>query len=146
MWLPAALVVILSATCGMAQDAPTARFNAESSLVLVPTTVTDSVNRFVLNLQKSDFHLLEDGVEQTITHVSGEDAPLSVGVIFDTSGSMGDKLRISRQAAVRFLETMNPQDEAFLVEFGDKAELTVGFTSKMQEIEDKLTALQPGGL
>jgi VWFA-related protein len=114
--------------------------------VLIPTTVTDPSNRYVLGLQKADFHLFEDGAEQNIAHFSGEDVPLSVGLVFDTSGSMGDKLRTSRQAAVQFLRTMNPQDEAFLIEFSDRAELAVGFTSHIEEIENKLMALQPGGL
>jgi Ca-activated chloride channel family protein len=122
------------------------RFNVDSSLVLVPATITDSSNRFVLGLHKDDFHLVEDGVEQTIAHVSGEDAPLSVGLVFDASGSMGTKLRTSRQAAFRFLETMNPQDEAFLVTFSDKAELELGFTSKVEDIESKLANVRLGGL
>jgi len=128
------------------QDPPPVRFNADTSLVLIPATVTDSLNRFVLGLQKPDFHLFEDGVEQTITHLSGEDAPMSVGLIFDMSGSMGEKLRTSRQAAFRFLETMNPQDEVFLIEFSDQAELVVPFTSHVKEVENKLTTLRPGGL
>jgi Ca-activated chloride channel family protein len=127
-------------------DSPAARFNVDTTLVLIPTTVTDTLNRFVIGLQKENFHLFEDGVEQTIAHFSGEDAPLSIGLIFDTSGSMGVKLRTSRQAALRFLGAMNPQDEAFLIEFSDKAELAVGFTSQVQEIQNKLTSVQPGGL
>ena len=121
-------------------------FNVDTTLVLIPTTVTDPLNRFVLGLQKDDFHLYEDGVEQTIAHFSGEDAPLSIGVVFDASGSMGVKLRTSRQAALQFLKAMNPQDEAFLIEFSDKAELAVGFTSQVQEIQTKLMTVQPGGL
>ncbi|HEY3837696.1 MAG TPA: VWA domain-containing protein [Bryobacteraceae bacterium] len=140
------IVTACFAVAGAAQELPSASFNVDTNLVLIPATVTDPANRFVLNLRKQDFQLMEDGKEQTITHFSGEDAPLSVGLIFDTSGSMGDKLRTSRQAAMRFLETMNPQDEVFLVEFGDKAELTTSFTSKMREIEDKLTDVKPGGL
>jgi Ca-activated chloride channel family protein len=142
----AVIVTAWFAAEGLAQEPPGASFNVDTNLVLVPATVTDSTNRFVLNLRKQDFHLFEDGSEQKISHFSGEDAPLSVGVIFDTSGSMGEKLRTSRQAAVRFLETMNPQDEAFLVEFGDTAELTLGFTNKIRDIEDKLTEVKPGGL
>jgi Ca-activated chloride channel family protein len=122
------------------------RFNAETTLVLIPAAVTDPLNRFVLGLQKQDFHLFEDGAEQTIAHFSGEDAPLSLGLVFDTSGSMGDKLRTSRQAALRFLTTMNAQDEAFLIKFSDRAELAVGFTSQTEEIQNSLTAVQPGGL
>jgi hypothetical protein len=72
----------------------------ETTLVQIPVAVTDSVNRFVLGLQKQDFHLLEDGVEQDIAHFSGEEAPLSVGLAFDESGSMDyprkwSKLRFS---------------------------------------------------
>jgi len=114
--------------------------------VLIPAAVTDPLNRFVLGLQKQDFHLLEDGAEQTIAHFSGEDAPLSLGLVFDTSGSMGDKLRTSRQAALRFLTTMNAQDEAFLIKFSDRAELAVGFTNQTEEIQNSLTAVQSGGL
>lgn len=124
----------------------TLRFNADTTLVLIPATVTDPLNRFVLGLQKQDFHLFEDGAEQTIAHFSGEDAPLSLGLVFDTSGSMGDKLRTSRQAALRFLTTMNAQDEAFLIQFSDRAALAVGFTSQLEEIQNSLTAVQPGGL
>jgi len=127
-------------------DAPDLRFNADTTLVLIPVVVTDRLNRFVLGLQKQDFHLYEDGVEQTIAHFSSEDAPLSVGLVFDTSGSMGEKLRTSRQAANRFLTTMNAQDEIFLVEFSDRAELASGFTSQTDDIENKLEQAQPGGL
>ena len=125
---------------------PVARFNADTTLVLIPVTVTDKSNRFVLGLQKQDFHLLEDGAEQTIAHFSGEDVPLSIGIVFDMSGSMDDKLRISRQAAVQFLKTMNPEDEAFLVAFSDRAKVVCEFTNHMEEIESKLMALEPGGL
>ena len=121
-------------------------FNVDTTLVLIPTTVTDLSNRYLLGLQKQDFHLFEDGVEQTITHFSGEDAPLSVGLVFDMSASMGDKLRTSREAALQFLKTMNPQDEAFLVEFSDRAELAARFTSQVEEIQNKLTSAKPGGL
>src|SRR5215472_14695577 len=114
-------------TSGQKQEPqPIPRFNADAALVLIPVTVTDASNRFVLGLQKQDFHLLEDGTEQTIAHLSGEDAPLSVGLVFDISGSMDEKLRISRQAAIQFLKTMNPEDEAFLIAFSDHAKLVAG--------------------
>lgn len=127
-------------------DQPVARFSSGTTLVQIPATVTDSSNRFVLGLQREDFHLFEDGVEQTISHFSGEDAPLSIGLVFDFSGSMGIKLRTSRQAAVQFLKTMNPQDEAFLIEFGDRAELISPFTNQSEDLQNKLLAAQPGGL
>lgn len=124
----------------------TPRFNVDSTLVLIPATVTDPSNRFVLGLRKQDFHVFEDGVEQSISNFSGEDAPLSIGILFDSSGSMDDKLRTSRKAAIQFLQTMNPQDEAFLIEFGDKAEVSVPFTHKIEDVQARLQAIQPGGL
>jgi Ca-activated chloride channel family protein len=126
--------------------APAASFKSNTNLVVIPVSVTDSSNRFVLGLQKEDFQLFEDGVEQTIAHFSGEDAPLSVGLAFDESGSMDLKLRRSRDAAAQFLKTMTGDDEAFLVEFNEKAKVSVPFTSKAQEIETALTNSQPGGL
>ena len=117
-----------------------------STLVLIPVTVTDSLNRFVLGLDKQDFVVSEDGVQQKIAQFSGEDAPLSVGILVDTSGSMGSKLDTSRKAVSQFLKTMNVQDEAFLVEFSDKAEMMIGFTNHTDEIEDKLTSLESQGL
>jgi Ca-activated chloride channel homolog len=122
------------------------KLHVETSLVLIPVTVTDSVNRFVLGLEKGDFRLLEDGVQQNVAHFSGEDAPLSVGLVFDESGSMDYKLRTSQLAVIQFLKTMNAEDEAFLVEFSDNAKLSVGFTAHTEEIQSALKNSQPGGL
>jgi VWFA-related protein len=118
----------------------------ETTLVQIPVAVTDSSNRFVLGLQKQDFHLLEDGVEQDVAHFSGEDAPMSIGLLFDESGSMDYKLRMSQAALAQFLKTMNADDEAFLVEFSDAAKLSVGFTARTDEIQNALKRIQPAGL
>ena len=118
----------------------------ETTLVVIPVSVTDASNRFVLGLEKQNFCLFEDGVEQKIKQFAGEDAPLSVGLLVDVSGSMGSKLRISRQAVAEFLRTMNTQDEAFLVEFSDRAKLMVGFTKIGADIDDKLVSAESEGL
>jgi Ca-activated chloride channel homolog len=120
--------------------------HAESTLVVIPVTVTDASNRFVLGLEKRDFTLLEDGVQQKITQFAGEDAPLSVGLLVDTSGSMGAKLATSRKAVAEFLRTMNTGDEAFLLEFSDRAQLVAGFSPNTVAIEDKLVNLESQGL
>ena len=137
------------ATCALtfsaAAQSPPA-FRADTTLVLVPVSVTDPGNRYVLGLGQRQFHLLEDGVEQTVTHFSNEDAPLSVGFLVDASGSMGTKLGISRRAVGQFLKSMNPSDEAFLVEFSDKAEVSLPFTHDMDRIERKVGTLTTGGL
>jgi VWFA-related protein len=132
----------------LAQSDPQAAtsFRADTTLVLVPVSVTDPSNRYVLGLEKQDFHIFEDDVPQIITHFSSEDAPLSIGLLVDTSGSMGSKLDTSRRAVVEFLKTLNATDEAFLVEFSDQAELAVSLTSNSGEIENKLTSVNSGGL
>jgi Ca-activated chloride channel homolog len=121
--------------CAWASAQSEPSFRADTTLVLVPVTVTDPSHRYVLGLPKSSFHLFEDGVEQTITSLSSEDAPLSIGLIVDVSGSMGAKLRLSSGAAGQFLKTMNSSDEAFLVEFSDQADIVLPFTHEMNRIE-----------
>jgi Ca-activated chloride channel family protein len=118
----------------------------DTTLVVIPVTVTDPMNRFVLGLDKKDFSIFEDGVEQKITHFSAEDAPLSVGILFDTSGSMDLKTDTSHGAVSEFLKTMNGQDEAFLIQFSDRAEVVQEFTGRTKEIETRMAALKTGGL
>jgi Ca-activated chloride channel family protein len=113
---------------------------------VIPVTVTDPMNRFVLGLEKKDFSIFEDGTEQKITHFSGEDAPLSVGILFDTSGSMDLKTDTSHHAVSEFLKTMNAQDEVFLIQFSDKPEVVQEFTSITRDIEDRMGKLKTGGL
>jgi Ca-activated chloride channel family protein len=98
-------------------------------LVLVPVTITDPMNRLVTGLEKQNFALTDNGQPQEIRHFSSEDAPISLGVIFDISGSMSDKIDKSRQAVVEFFRTANPQDEFFVITFNDKPELLVDYTS-----------------
>ena len=107
---------------------PKANIRVDSNLVLIPVTVTDPLNRFVTGLDKENFKVFEDKKEQAISQFSSEDAPLSVGVIFDCSGSMGHKLEKSRLAVAQFFKTANPEDEFFLVQFADTANLVQPFT------------------
>ena len=109
-----------------------------SNLVLVPVTVTDGQDRLILGLEQQQFHIWDDKIEQVISHFAIEDAPLSIAVVFDSSGSMGPKLRMSRAAVAQFMRAANPEDEFSLVEFSDQARLLAGFTNKTGEIEDKL--------
>jgi len=103
------------------------------------------MSRFVTGLDKENFKLSEDKVDQEITQFSSEDAPLSVGIVFDTSGSMGAKLQKSRQAVAQFMKTANPQDEFFLVEFSDRPELVQTFTTETEEVQNRLTFTQAKG-
>ena len=127
------------------QQGSVTTFRAHTDLVLIPVTVADQLNRFVLGLQKEDFRLFEDGTEQSLAIFSGEDAPLSVGMLFDKSASMTYKFDASRQAAAQLLNTLNKEDEAFLVEFADVAKESIEFTSQMEKIRHALNSAQPGG-
>jgi Ca-activated chloride channel family protein len=122
-----------------------ANIRVQSTMVLIPVTVTDSLNRFVTGLEKDDFKLFEENQPQEIASFSSEDTPISVGVVFDCSGSMGEKLRRSRDAVAQFLKKANPEDEFFLVQFNDGAKLVHGFTTSTEEIQNRLTFSQSKG-
>jgi len=128
-----------------AEVLPKANIRVDTNLVLIPVTVTDPFNRFVTGLEKENFKILEDRKEQVISQFSSEDAPLSVGVIFDCSGSMGKKLDSSRLAVAQFFKTANPEDEFFLVQFSDTADLVQPFTRNLEEIQNRLTFTQSKG-
>jgi Ca-activated chloride channel homolog len=108
------------------------------NLALVNVTVTDPLNRLVTGLEKENFRVYEDGVEQEIVTLSSEDVPVSIGLVFDMSGSMSDKVDKARQAAVEFMRTANPLDQFFLVSFNDRAELTSGFTTSVEELQNRM--------
>jgi VWFA-related protein len=111
----------------------------DTQLVLVPVSVNDKLNRPVSGLEKENFRLFEDNVEQPIVQFAMDDEPVAVGLIFDTSGSMESKLSRSRQAAAEFFRVANPEDEFFLVEFGDAPKLRVPITGDSGRIETALT-------
>jgi VWFA-related protein len=122
-----------------------ADIRVDTTLVLIPVAVTDPMSRFVTGLERENFKVFEDKIEQQITQFSSEDAPLSIGIVFDTSGSMGAKLIRSRQAVTQFMKTANPQDEFFLVVFNDRPELVQSFTKETEEIQNRLTFTQAKG-
>jgi Ca-activated chloride channel family protein len=141
------LAVVLSFAAWAQSPNPTsADMRVDSTLVLVPVTVTDARHRYVLGLEQKNFKILEDGVEQQIKQFSGEDAPLSVGFIVDISGSIGSKIDLCRQAVVQFLRTMNIQDEAFLVTFGDHAQVIAPLTRDTDKMANKLMTVPTGGM
>jgi Ca-activated chloride channel family protein len=114
-------------------------------LVLVPVTITDPMNRLVTGLEQDNFEVFEGPEKQQIKHFSSEDVPISLGVIFDTSGSMSNKIEKAREAVVEFFRTANPQDEFFMVSFNDKPELLADFTSSVEDIQAKLVYAEPKG-
>jgi Ca-activated chloride channel family protein len=120
------------------------RMRVDVNLVLIPVTVTDGLNRLVTGLDKDNFYLFEDNVQQTIRTFSSEDAPVSLGIIFDLSGSMSNKLSRAKQAIGELLHTANPQDEFFVVGFNDRPELVEDFSSSSEDTEARLMSLRSG--
>ena len=114
-------------------------------LVLLPVTITDLLNRPVTGLEKDNFKVFEGKEQQDIRHFSGEDMPVSLGVIFDTSGSMSSKFDRAREAIVEFFKTANPQDEFFMIAFSSKPEELSDFTSSVEDIQGKLLYTMPKG-
>jgi Ca-activated chloride channel homolog len=120
-------------------------FKSEVDMVLVPVTITDPMNRLVTGLDKENFAVFEGKQVQEIRTFSSEDAPVSLGVIFDMSGSMSSKIERAREAVVEFFKTANPQDEFFMVTFADKPEEVSDFTNSVEDIQGKLVYTVPKG-
>jgi len=117
---------------------PSQVLHVDVELALVNVVVTDPYNRLVTGLDMDNFRVFEDNVEQEITTLSSEDVPISIGVIFDCSGSMSNKLGKAREAAIEFFKTANPEDEFFLVSFNERAELTSSFTNSVEDLQSRL--------
>jgi len=114
-------------------------------LVLVPVTVTDPLNRLVTGLDKDNFEVYEGKEKEEVRHFSSEDAPISLGVIFDMSGSMASKIERAREAVIEFFKTANPQDEFFLITFADRPEEISDFTQSIDDLQGKLVFTIPKG-
>lgn len=132
---------------GQEPPMPGGSLRLDVNVVLVNVTVTDPYNRFVTGLGKEHFVLREDKLTQDLLYFSNEDMPVSLGVVFDVSNSMGRSGKFPRatQAAVEFLKTANPQDEFFIITFADGPELLTGFTNSMEEVQNRLLFARPKG-
>lgn len=114
-----------------------------TDLITFNVTVTDIYGRFVSGLSKGAFSIFDDKRQQEITFFSDDDAPVSVGVIFDVSGSMsGEKVRRARDALAHFVQTSHDRDEYFLIAFNSRAQLLMDRTRDGNAVLDKLTFVQ----
>jgi len=124
---------------------PGGTIHFDVDLALVNVTVTDPYNRLVTGLETDNFRVFEDNIEQEVVTFSAEDVPISIGVIFDFSGSMSNKVGKAREAALQFFKTANPQDEFFLVSFNERAELTSAFTNSVEDLQSRMMLTAPKG-
>jgi Ca-activated chloride channel homolog len=120
-----------------------ARIRVDVNLVLIPATVTDSMNRLVTGLERENFEVFDNNVGQVIKSFSTQDAPVTIGIIFDLSGSMSSKFVRARKALSEFLRTSNPQDEFFVVGFNDRPAVIVDYTSDVDDVEARMVMLKP---
>ncbi|PYS50759.1 MAG: VWA domain-containing protein [Acidobacteria bacterium] len=119
---------------------------ANTDLVTFTVTVTDSYGRYVSGLDKKAFKIFDDKEEQEIQYFSDDDAPVSVGIIFDVSGSMGgEKIRKAREALSRFIQTSHDSDEYFLIAFNSRAQLLLDKTRDGDAVLNKLTFVDTKG-
>lgn len=128
-----------------ARDRKPGTIRLDVKAVLVPVTVTDSGDHPVEGLRKEDFRIFEDNVQQEIISSNFEDAPASVGLIFDSSGSMTNKIHASADAVDQFFTTSLPGDEFLLVRFSDKPQFTSSFTPDIAEISRWIHSTRPSG-
>jgi Ca-activated chloride channel family protein len=120
-------------------------FRVEVNLVLVPVNVSDSMNRPVVTLKKEDFALYDEDKRQEIQYFSQEQSPVSVAILVDVSKSMSQKIDTERAAIIEFFKNANPDDEYFGITFSDRPRELVSSAQSIDEMERKLTAVQPGG-
>jgi len=121
------------------------RMRLDTNMVNVMVSVTDAEGRFITGLMKDHFEVYDDGVKQEIAHLSADDSPLSLGIVFDVSASMKDRLAQSIRALGRFIETSHKDDDYFLIAFNDQAKLVQDFTSSGESIASHLTLVEPRG-
>ena len=119
------------------------RMRVQANLVLVPMTVTDPLNRLVTGLEAPNFELFDNNVGQVIKTFSIQDAPVTIGIVFDLSGSMNSKFARARRALSEFLRTSNPADEFFVIGFNDRPAVVVDYTSDVDDVEARMVMLHP---
>lgn len=122
-------------------------FKVDVETVFVKVSVSDPLNRYVTGLSKEHFRVFEDKVEQEIMHFEQESAPISVGIIFDISGSMKENSNIKKAkgAIARFLEFGKPEDEYLLITFNQSTKLVRDFSQKASTLQNDIVFQKPGG-
>ena len=124
---------------------PDDKIQLKAKLVSLTVTVSDSLGRFVTGLEKRNFQIYDDGVQQEIAHFGDEDAPLTLGIIYDVSGSMGDLTSRSFQALQKFFDTSHRDDEYFIIAFNNRAQLVQDFTTSPSEIMSRVVFVKAKG-
>jgi Ca-activated chloride channel family protein len=132
---------------GQATTSSQSSIKVDVNLVVLHTTVLDDRGRFAEGLKQDNFRVLEDKVEQKLAVFKREDVPVSMGLVIDNSGSMRDKRPRVNEAALTLVQTSNPSDEAFVVNFNDDfyLDLDKDFTNSIPELKEALERIDSRG-
>ncbi len=117
----------------------------DTDLVQLDVKVIDQANRPIYDMKKDDFAVYEDKIKQDVETVSREEVPLSFGLVIDSSGSMRTKLPTVSEAATGLVKQMRTDDEAFIAQFKDEAELVQEFSRDKGELEEAISQIYTGG-
>jgi len=120
-------------------------FTVESATVVIPVHASTPTGSSVVDLKREDFAVFDNGLEQTIRYFALDDAPVSVGIVFDASASMRRKMPKAREAVMRFMQMANRDDEFFLVVFHDRPKLALGFTDDVDDIDRQVASQRTFG-
>jgi len=123
----------------------TPEFGVEIEVINLTVSVTDSRSRYVTDLKNDDFAVFEDGVKQDLSIFRHEDIPISMALVLDTSASMDEKLSTAQQAAIRFVKTLRPQDNAEVMQFNDRTTVLQEFTPDHQKLEEAIKRTEASG-
>ncbi len=131
-----------------AQNPDDTRISVEVNRVNVLFTVTDKKGRFVTNLDRNDFEVVENKRPQSIMEFTAEtDLPLRMAIVVDTSNSIRDRFRFIQEAAIEFINSvMRPrQDKALVVSFDSSYQFAMDLTESIDKLDDTVRDLRPGG-
>ncbi len=147
--LTATAGVVLPAGGQPPQDDPTLvpSFRAGVDVVSLNVTVTDADNRFITDLDRDDFAIYEDGVQQEITFFNRPRAqlPIALSLLMDTSASMDKRMRTAQEAALGFAQRLKPDDLAEIIDFDSRVEILQGFTNDLDHLERAIRRTSAGG-
>src|SRR5271165_514427 len=120
-------------------------FKKEVDEVLLHATVVDEHNRLVTNLVRNDFTVFENNKPQKITLFRREDIPVAMGIVIDNSGSMREKRPAVNAAAINLVQSSNPQDKVFIVNFNEEYFLDQDYTASIPKLKDALERIEARG-
>jgi len=141
----ALVLALLAASAAGQAGQPGLVFQSGVEMINLNVSVTDGRNRYVTDLAETDFKVLEDGVQQQVALFTRRRLDLSLIVMIDTSASMEQKLPVVREAALRLVNALGPDDTAEIMQFNERAAVLQGFTSDRAALEQAIGETRASG-